>query len=273
MQSVLIGFIGIILLVAACTFEKADMIEECLLESLTATSVTKSSCSEATGSIEVEAMVKETFEGTIFYSLNGSTETTDPIFNGLSAGNYEITARTDDECIKNLSVVIENEGGLNIAAEVTDSDCGVATGKIGITPSGQTGTVTYNLNGSGFQTDANFENLEPGDYTLIAKDDTGCEVAQTLKVFSVVQAADVQEIVNSNCAVPDCHGGGISPNLTSIGNIENSADRIKTRTGAGTMPPEGSGFSLTAIHKKHFSVLNNFCSPFSFRLFRRIRFK
>lgn len=239
--------IGILLIVNACTFDKEDPLQDCsLLESVSAINITNSSCGEASGSIEVTSVVSDEFEGTVSYSINGSAATTNPKFDNLSAGNYEISAQISDDCSKSISVTIDNEEGLNVGVTLTDSDCGSATGKIEITPSGEVGTVSYSLNGGASQTNAIFQNLEPGTYSLVAIDDVGCEVNQEIKLLSVINASDIQSIINNNCAVSSCHGGSVAPDLSTLENIEASANRIKERTSAQTMPPSGSSFSLTS---------------------------
>lgn len=56
---------------------------------------------------------------------------------------------------------------------------------------------------------------------------------------TVTLSGTVAPIIQSNCALPACHGGNRSPLMTSDQEIINAANRIKARTGAGTMPPSG----------------------------------
>lgn len=63
---------------------------------------------------------------------------------------------------------------------------------------------------------------------------------------TVSLANDVQPIVNSNCALSGCHvSGAQSPNLSVKQNIIDRASQIKQRTQSRSMPPPGSGVTLT----------------------------
>ena len=63
---------------------------------------------------------------------------------------------------------------------------------------------------------------------------------------TITFSQDVQPIIQSNCAVSGCHVSNTPPpDFTKDDIIEANANRIKTRTSNGTMPPPGSGFSLT----------------------------
>jgi uncharacterized membrane protein len=56
----------------------------------------------------------------------------------------------------------------------------------------------------------------------------------------------IKPIIESNCAVSGCHvTGQQQPTLESYAQIESNAEKIKTRTSNGTMPPLSSGLSLT----------------------------
>jgi len=56
----------------------------------------------------------------------------------------------------------------------------------------------------------------------------------------------VEPIVNTNCAIPGCHSsGGQQPTLETYQQISTNAERIRTRTSNGTMPPPTSGIRLS----------------------------
>jgi hypothetical protein len=56
---------------------------------------------------------------------------------------------------------------------------------------------------------------------------------------------DIQPIINANCAIPGCHSGNQSPNLSSAQGIIGNAARIRAVTQGGIMPPANSGRSLS----------------------------
>lgn len=243
----ILTLISIMLLVGtiSCTFDKEEELLDCsLLENLKVVSVQSTVCGSTAGSIEVEAQVDDSFSGTVSFTINGADETTSPKFENLPAGTYEIAAFISNECVKTISVSVENEDGLNISVNVIPSDCGASNGRVDITANNATGTVSFSLNGVE-QSGNSFSDLAPGTYQISAEDDANCLVSQEVKVFSDVEISDIQAIINSNCASSGCHGGSVSPNLTTAAQIQESASRIKVRTGNQSMPPSGSGNSLT----------------------------
>lgn len=55
----------------------------------------------------------------------------------------------------------------------------------------------------------------------------------------------IAPIIDSNCAVSGCHvSGQQQPTLLSYEQISSNAERIKSRTSDGTMPPPESGLRL-----------------------------
>lgn len=56
----------------------------------------------------------------------------------------------------------------------------------------------------------------------------------------------VEPVINTNCAIPGCHtSGGQQPTLETYEQISSNAERIRTRTSNGTMPPPASGIRLS----------------------------
>jgi hypothetical protein len=56
----------------------------------------------------------------------------------------------------------------------------------------------------------------------------------------------VAPLIENNCAIAGCHVNGQQlPTLESYGQIAANAEKIKLRTGNGTMPPASSGRSLS----------------------------
>jgi uncharacterized membrane protein len=57
---------------------------------------------------------------------------------------------------------------------------------------------------------------------------------------------DIKPIIQTNCAIANCHVDGRQlPSLETFEQIQANAQRIKSRTGNGTMPPPTSGKSLS----------------------------
>lgn len=63
---------------------------------------------------------------------------------------------------------------------------------------------------------------------------------------SISFSHDITPIIATNCAVSGCHVSGQQlPTLQNFQQISANAQKIKSMTGSGAMPPSGSGKSLT----------------------------
>ena len=63
---------------------------------------------------------------------------------------------------------------------------------------------------------------------------------------SISFSNDIAPLISANCAIAGCHVNGQQlPTLENYQQISQNAQTIKTKTGNGTMPPDGSGKSLT----------------------------
>jgi hypothetical protein len=63
---------------------------------------------------------------------------------------------------------------------------------------------------------------------------------------SVSFSNNIAPLISGNCAISGCHVDGLQlPTLENYQQISQNAQAIKTKTGNGTMPPAGSGKSLT----------------------------
>ena len=58
---------------------------------------------------------------------------------------------------------------------------------------------------------------------------------------------EIADIITTNCAIPGCHNGdlGASRDWTDFSALQRSAQAVRSRTGARTMPPANSGITLT----------------------------
>ena len=68
---------------------------------------------------------------------------------------------------------------------ISDSQCGLNDGKIEVVASGGQAPYTFSLNGGAASTVGNFEDLEPGEYSVTLKDGNNCERTATFEIGEV----------------------------------------------------------------------------------------
>ena len=229
-----------------CTKSQSFSVTDiCTAKNITVTgTVVNTAVGFSNGSINATASGSTGFT----YQLNSGSFQATGIFTSLAAGNYTVTAKDVDGCLKSQSftIVIDACIGktLGISATTTPSDKCANTGTITITATGSTG-FTYQLNSGAFQASNVFTGLAVNSYSIAAKDVDGCIKTGTA---SVTQASAgslfsaVKTVLQSNCALSGCHSGGAPTgglDFTQDCTIVGSWDRIKARAvdAPTTMPP------------------------------------
>lgn len=201
-------------------------------------STTDSNCTTDDGEIEV---VGTGGNGTYKYSLDGGTSQSSPVFSGLAAGLYEITATDGNNCSGTLEVEVRNREGLNISVDAQASGCKKSEGSLAVTAVDGPEPYTYKLDNGAFGTTNTFTGLASGEHAVTVRDAGGCEVTQNLKLASGVSfATSVSSIVETKCAISGCHNGTQAPDLRTFTSIHANAANIKTVTANGSMPKNGS---------------------------------
>jgi len=239
----LLSFILIALVLDSCTSEIQPREDECEgAIALQSNNVIEASCNQSNGGFSISV---NGGTGDYTFSLNGSTQSTSS-FTNLDAGSYTIRVTDEAGCSSELTVNIQNQDGVNASLEsVTNSDCDDQTGSISVAASDGQGPYEYRLNDGAFQANSIFESLSPGTYVVSVKDASGCQVELIAEVRSTVLFTDIRDIIQTNCAISGCHNGSRFPDLRSDNNISAQASRIMSRTASRSMPPSGSGRSLS----------------------------
>lgn len=137
------------------------------------------------------------------YSLDGVNFTGVGSFAGLAAGTYPVVVKDGAGCIRTFSATIVNTTGPSInSVSSTNITCnGGDDGSITVTSvSGGTGTLTYSINGSPFQTSTVFTGLTAGSYVVVVKDALGCTGSySTITLTQPSQIAVSTQVTNVNC--------------------------------------------------------------------------
>jgi len=191
--------------------------------------------------------------GAVTYSIDGGAFQASGTFNGLAKGNHTVTAKDNRGCTGSASFAVNETNAcagitITLTAVSTNSDPCAPNGVITATAAGST-NFTYSLGSGAFQTSNVFNNIAPGNYTVNVKDAAGCSKNAPVTVGSVPMGplfTAVRAVVQTNCAIPDCHSGATPQggiNFTVDCNIVLNKDRIKARAIDGNpsiMPPTGA---------------------------------
>ena len=223
-----------------CEYERLEPPIDCASENLgleLVSVVQDANCGLTDGAFEVVATGGD---GVYEYSIGDGFQTSGA-FSNLAAGTYSVTVSDGNACTTSLFVPVQNQDGINISVATRDAGCGTENGQITISATGGEMPYSFRLNGGNSISSGLFDGLAGGEYEILAVDNSGCEVTQTITILSGISyQSSVSSIIQTNCAVSGCHAGSISPDLRSFDNIQQYADRIKARTGAQTMPPSGA---------------------------------
>jgi hypothetical protein len=237
------SLIILLVFICGCEYERiAGPENECDVVDfeLSIESVKNIACATETGEIEVMVNGDAQYE----YRINDSDFGENNVFTGLGAGNYTIQAKeVNTNCVSEaIEVNINNEDGIQLSlVEKNDSECGENTGSIIVAQEGGVEPIDYIINDGEARSTPEFTGLSVGEYKILARDADGCEAEISgIEINTDISFTnDVKPIIASNCAVSGCHNGSQSPNFTIDDNIIQNASRIKSRTGARTMPPAG----------------------------------
>ncbi len=221
-----------------CQSEQEEPSVDCDTYDLTITlvSTTDANCNNSDGMITVQASGGE---GGYTYSLNGGNENSNGQFTAVAAGVYTVMVSDNSPCTASVSATVNTIDGVQFMdVELADAGCGTEQGTIVVSAINGTPPYMYALNGGSFQSDSVFSGLAAGEYTVNLIDDNSCETSQNVQILHGISwELEVQQIIEGNCALPNCHGGTQPPDFSDFQNVVNNAENIKTRTGNGTMPP------------------------------------
>ena len=128
------------------------------------------------------------------YSTDGSTFSNSMSYNGLSAGNYNISVQDANGCISNTLVTLDEPQTFSLNYIVSNAiPCpGTCDGEIIVLPANGISPILYDLTGYSTQTSNTWTGLcgdiTFGTYNLNATDDNGCTASTniTLSEFSPI---------------------------------------------------------------------------------------
>lgn len=152
---------------------------------LVSATTTSTSCNNPNGSI---IAVGSSGTQPYLYSINAVTFQVNNVFSSLAQGIYTVTIKDVNNCTATTSVVVSNIGGGSgptVTATSIPAECGQANGRIDANGSGGKNPKKYSIDGVNFQGSTTFNNVPPGVYTVIVKDDNGCINTFTVTVGNI----------------------------------------------------------------------------------------
>jgi len=223
-----------------CVFTTNATIYEPTIIVPTATA-TNSTCGNANGGILAVATGGSGSGYT--YSLNGGAYGLGS-FSGLAAGTYVITAKDATGCMASKNVTIfDSNGPAIMSSSHTNVNChGGNDGTITVgTVTGGTGTLSYSINGTAYQSSPLFTGLPAGVYNTTVKDAVGCIGNVTVTITEPSAFVLTSSVVNATCngsntgSITLLVGGGSGTLAYSInGGITYQSSNTFTNLFAGT---------------------------------------
>lgn len=140
------------------------------------------SCGNNNGTVTVGAVTGGTPGYT--YGINGGPLSGSTLFSGLPAGTHTVTIQDSKGCPYQQTVIVgSNPGPSAVVLTPTSAACGTPTGIVTIgAVTGGSAPYTYSFNGSGFTGTTSYTGLLPGVYTVIVKDNFGCQFTSNVTV-------------------------------------------------------------------------------------------
>ncbi len=133
------------------------------------------SCNEANGAFTAQASGgRAPYE----YALNNGNFQSAGRFSNLAAGIYTVSVRDANGCT--ASTTANLQGAASPSASVSNLRqpiCAGNDGQIQVQAQGGLAPYTYSLGGGGFQNNATFTGLGPGNYTITVRDSRSCQTS------------------------------------------------------------------------------------------------
>ena len=158
--------------------------------------ITNAACGFNNGSIIASAFGGS---GALQYSINGTTYQAGTVFNGVAGGNYTLSVKDINGCIKSLPVTVLNLAGPSVAASSTATSCGLSDGTITVTATGGTGILGYSKDGIVYQLSNIFTGVAAGNYTITVKDEKNCTSTTTVTVDPFVVPVVTATTSDASC--------------------------------------------------------------------------
>ncbi|HEY8399717.1 MAG TPA: T9SS type A sorting domain-containing protein [Cytophagaceae bacterium] len=138
------------------------------------------------------------------YSINNETFQASSIFSGIKAGTYQVKIKDANNCLLEKDIELSDPSEIQVDLITLESvSCSDASdGIIKVAASGGVSPFTYSINGGAAITLAQFENLAPGDHTILVKDANDCIVSKNYTIQAPLPLS-----VSFESKKPGCNSG------------------------------------------------------------------
>lgn len=155
------------------------------------------------------------------YSINSGPFQTSGIFSNLAPGDYTVAAKSATGCIGTAVITVGTNNpcaGITVVVSTTvvQPTSGQSNGSITASATGGTG-FTYSLNNGAFQTSGTFGGLAAGNYTITAKNSTGCTGVTTVALSNNNPCAGITVTVTTSVVQPTTNQSNGSITATATG--------------------------------------------------------
>ncbi len=117
------------------------------------------------------------------FSYLWSTNDTDQMITGLSAGDYDVAITDGNGCMTFGTVTLTEPDAFMIGFEVSEPDCfDQQLGSITVLPIGGVAPFTYSIDGTVFQTSPIFTGLDEGIYQITSLDANDCRTTEIISI-------------------------------------------------------------------------------------------
>ena len=242
----------------ACELSQQIEITEPAALSMTNASNTNVTCFEGTdGSITAGTVSGGT--APYLYSLDNTNFVSGTSFTGLSAGDYTIFVKDQNDCALQESISVIQPDILNAEISKVDVSCFQgADGSIQLSqPTGGSGSYEFSIDGTtNWQSTSSFSNLEAGDYPIYIRDavNINCELlVDTIQItepanpLSLTISSTRTNSFGSSTGSATANGSGGTPGYTYAWTETGNSAVIQTTKTANNLPAGTYTLTLTDI--------------------------
>ena len=137
------------------------------------------------------------------YNYLWSTNDTDQMITGLSAGDYDVAITDGNGCMTDGTVTLTEPDAFMIGFEVSQPDCfDQQLGSITVQPSGGVAPYTYSIDGTVFQASPVFTGLDEGIYQITSLDANDCSTTEIISI-DVPLMVNVELGTNQSISIGD----------------------------------------------------------------------